>query len=292
MLNQDDNRLLTESGPGTPMGALLRRFWMPALLAAELPGPDCPPKRVTLLGEPLLGFRDSRGRIGLVDRRCPHRGADLYYGRNEDCGLRCVYHGWKFDVAGNCLELPTAPPDSRFKEKIQLTAYPPRELAGIIWAYMGPKTDILPDPPKQEFTLLPADHVFVSKKWQECNWVQSLEGGIDTAHLSFLHMPAPGHDDAASPGAKVVLGAALSDQDGDGRIRWVRDDPRPTFTVIPHPAGLLLGAARKADGEDTYWRTKQFLMPNHARPSMANAGFRRTTPVAGSSATAGTATGR
>ncbi len=264
MLSQDDNRLLTRSGPGTPMGALLRRFWMPVLLAEEAPGPDREPKRVTVLGEPLLIFRDSDGRLGLVDRRCPHRGADLYYGRNESCGLRCVYHGWKFDVDGNCLDLPTAPAGSRFKEKIKLTAYPTREAGGIIWAYMGPSTGHLPEVPKHEFTLLPEPHVYVSKKWQECNWVQSLEGGIDTAHLSFLHMPAPSRDEAAAERSSEISRAALSDQDGDHRVRWVRDDPCPRFTVLPHAAGLLLGAARKADGEDIYWRTTQFLMPNHA----------------------------
>ena len=126
---------------------------------------------------------------------------------------------------------------------------------------MGPRKNKLPEIPKQEFTLLPSSHVFISKKWQECNWAQSLEGGIDTAHLSFLHMPAPIHNKATN---NVVSGAALSDQDGDNRIRWVRDDPCPKFTVLQHPAGLLLGAARRADNEDIYWRTTQYLMPNYA----------------------------
>jgi phthalate 4,5-dioxygenase len=276
MLSQEDNHVLTRSGPGTSMGALLRRFWMPVLLSEEVPAADREPKRVTLLGEPLLVFRDTTGRLGLVDRRCPHRGADLYYGRNEDCGLRCVYHGWKFDVDGNCLELPTAPDGSRFKDKISLTAYPTREVGGIVWAYMGPRndemSDDLPDIPKHEFTLLPAAHVYVSKKWQECNWVQSLEGGIDTAHLSFLHMPAPSYDAASAAASGEVSRAALSDQDGDGRVRWVRDDPCPSFTVLPHAAGLLLGAARRADGDDIYWRTTQFLMPNNAYAPNAFAG--------------------
>lgn len=263
MLKRDDNLKLTQTGPGTPMGDLFRYFWIPALLSAELPEPDCPPKRLDILGEPLLAFKDSNNQVGIIDRRCPHRGADLYYGRNEECGIRCVYHGWKFDINGNCVDLPTAPKDSNFKEKIRVTAYPTQELAGFIWIYMGPRKNKLPEIPKQEFTLLPSSHVFISKKWQECNWAQSLEGGIDTAHLSFLHMPAP-IQNKENITTNVVSGAALSDQDGDNRIRWVRDDPCPKFTVLQHPAGLLLGAARRADNEDIYWRTTQYLMPNYA----------------------------
>ncbi len=263
MLSETNNRLLTEAGPGTQMGELLRRFWIPVALAEEIGGPDSPPQRVTVLGEPLLLFRDTSGRIGLVDRRCPHRGADLYYGRNEACGLRCVYHGWKFDVDGNCLDLPTTPADSRFREKIRLTAYPVQEAGGLIWGFLD-SAAALPAIPRHEFTLLPDAHIHVSKKWQDCNWVQALEGAIDTAHLSFLHMPAPSVDAGAAAASSPVSQAALSDQDSDGRVRWVRDDPCPFFTVLPHAAGLLFGAARRADGDDTYWRTTQFLMPNHA----------------------------
>jgi len=263
MLNSVDNSLLTKTDPNTAMGSLFRCFWMPALLSSELPEVDSPPKKVNILGESLVAFRDSNNRVGILDSRCPHRGADLFFGRNEECGLRCVYHGWKFDVDGNCVDLPTAPQGGRFKEKIRLLSYPTQEKAGIIWVYMGPNPDDLPEIPKQEFTLLPPEHVFISKKWQECNWAQSLEGGIDTAHLSFLHMPAP-NKDTTELKTKSVSGAALSDQEGDHRIRWVRDDPCPKFTVLKHAAGLLLGAARKADNEDTYWRTTQFLIPNYA----------------------------
>ena len=263
MLGEKENAILTQTGPNTPMGDLFRHYWMPALLSDELSEIDGAPVKITVLGEALLAFRDSNGEVGIVDRRCPHRGADLFFGRNEDCGLRCVYHGWKFDVRGNCVELPTAPENSRFKEKIKLKAYPAKEVAGIIWVFMGPETSKLPDIPKQEFTLLPKEHIFLSKKWQECNWAQSLEGGIDTAHLSFLHMPSPNFSKDNTSGS-VVSGAALSDQDNDNRIRWVRDDPCPHFTVLRHSAGLLLGAARKADDEDIYWRTTQFLIPNYA----------------------------
>jgi phthalate 4,5-dioxygenase oxygenase subunit len=263
MLTTEENKLLTQTGPLTAMGNLFRHYWMPALLSEELPEIDGDPVKITILGEFLLAFRDSNGRVGIVDRRCPHRGADLFFGRNENCGLRCVYHGWKFDVDGNCVELPTAPKGSRFKEKVTLLSYPTKETAGIIWVYMGPHTSELPEIPKQEFTLLPEENIFVSKKWQECNWAQSLEGGIDTAHLSFLHMPSPNFS-KNSGNKSIVSGAALSDQGADNRIRWVKEDPCPKFTVLPHDAGLLLGAARKADNEDTYWRTTQFLIPNYA----------------------------
>ena len=263
MLTKEENSLLTETGPMTPMGNLFRHYWIPALLSEELPEMDGDPVKITILGEFLLAFRDSNGRVGIVDRRCPHRGADLFFGRNENCGLRCVYHGWKFDVDGNCVELPTAPKGSRFKEKVTLLSYPTKETAGIIWVFMGPKTSALPEISKQEFTLLPEENIFVSKKWQECNWAQSLEGGIDTAHLSFLHMPSPNFI-KNSGNKSIVSGAALSDQGADNRIRWVKEDPCPKFTVLPHGAGLLLGAARKADNEDIYWRTTQFLIPNYA----------------------------
>src|ERR1700751_3315805 len=124
LLTAEDNELLTRTGPGTPMGELFRRFWMPAILSSEVPAPDCPPIRVRLLGEDLIAFRDTQGRIGLVGNHCPHRGASLFFGRNEESGLRCVYHGWKFDITGQCVDMPNEPPESNFKHKIQHTAYP------------------------------------------------------------------------------------------------------------------------------------------------------------------------
>src|SRR5262249_37354022 len=133
-----DTELLTRIGPGTPMGELFRRYWTPALLADELPRPDCPPVRVKLLGEDLVAFRDTQGRIGLLDPECAHRGDNLFFGRNEGSGLRCVYHGWKYDVDGHCIDQPTEPAERCFKEKIRLKSYPCRELGGLIWTYMGP----------------------------------------------------------------------------------------------------------------------------------------------------------
>src|SRR5918998_6120570 len=135
MLSKEDNELATNTNRGTPMGELFRRFWLPVALSSELPGPDCTPLRVRILGEDLIAFRDTDGRVGLVDAYCPHRGAPMFFGRNEENGLRCVYHGWKFDVDGECVDMPNEPAESNFKTKIRTTAYPCREFGGLIWAY-------------------------------------------------------------------------------------------------------------------------------------------------------------
>ncbi len=262
MLTAADNAYLTSCGKGSPMGELLRRFWHPALLSAELPEPDGPPRKIRLLGEDLLAFRDTAGRVGIVEPHCPHRGANLYFGRNEDCGLRCVYHGWKFDVDGNCVDLPTSPPDSGYKDTIRLLAYPVREWAGLVWVYMGPR-ETMPELPQLELGLVPAEQRYVSKKWQDCNWVQSLEGAIDTAHFSFLHRVLDTDEtrklELLRRTAAIGAGDALQD-----RIRWITDDPRPRFAIAAHDTGLTIGASRRTDGAERYWRISQFLMPNHA----------------------------
>ena len=261
MLSKADNEFLTRSGPGTPMGDLLRRFWMPALLSEELPERDGPPKKIKILGEDLLAFRATDGRVGIVEPHCPHRGANLYFGRNEECGLRCAFHGWKFDVDGNCVDLPTSPPESSYKDTIKLLAYPTREWGDMIWVYMGPR-DRMPELPQIEMGLVPAASRYVSKKWQDCNWVQSVEGALDTSHFSFLHMVLS-KDDATARAAMAK--AAIADQTKpDDRIRWVQNDPRPKFQVMGHDTGLVIGGARKTDGTELYWRISQFLMPNHA----------------------------
>jgi phenylpropionate dioxygenase-like ring-hydroxylating dioxygenase large terminal subunit len=139
MLSTADNELLTRVGPGTPMGRFMREYWMPAMLSSELPGPDSDPVRVMLLGEKLIAFRDSDGQVGLVDHRCPHRGGELFYGRNEESGLRCVYHGWKFNAAGTCVDMPNEPPTSDFKNRIKAVAHPTAERNGLVWAYLGPR---------------------------------------------------------------------------------------------------------------------------------------------------------
>lgn len=186
MLSVRDNQLLMQTDRGTPMGDVMRRYWIPALLAWELPAPDCPPVRVRLLGENLVAFRDTSGRVGLLQAACPHRRASLFWGRNEEDGLRCVYHGWKFDVNGLCLDMPSEPEASNFKEKVRVTAYPSVEAGGVIWAYMGP-AEHAPAPPLFEWTQVSPAHRSVNKVQQESNWLQGLEGGVDSIHVSYLH---------------------------------------------------------------------------------------------------------
>ncbi|MEA2641639.1 MAG: hypothetical protein QOF51_3033 [Chloroflexota bacterium] len=241
LLTKEENELFTRTGPGTPMGALLRRYWVPALLATELPEPDGVPVRVTLLGEELLAFRDSAGRVGLVDRHCPHRGASLFFGRNEESGLRCVYHGWKYDVSGQCVDMPNEPAESNFKDKIRVTAYPCHERGGVIWTFMGP-AGTAPPLPDLEWVIVPDDRRVVSKRIQECNWLQALEGGVDLAHLSFLHRNLDTRHDG-------------KDQE------LTRTDPSPRFEVVDTDAGLLIAARRNADAASYYWRISQFIMP-------------------------------
>ena len=186
MLSTADNDLITRVGPGTPMGDVLRRYWMPIMLDWELPGPDCDPVRVRILGENLVAFKDTQGRIGLLADECPHRRVSMYFGRNEEGGLRCVYHGWKFDVTGQCVEQPNEPEASRFEQKVKTPAYQTVVRGNVIWAFLGPK-EHTPPPPDFDWTVVPDTHRGVTKIWQECNYVQALEGGIDTSHSSFLH---------------------------------------------------------------------------------------------------------
>ena len=181
MLTHEQNRRLTRVGPETPMGDMLRRYWMPALLSWELPEPDCPPVRVKLLGENLVAFRATSGDVGLLDEYCPHRRASLWLGRNENNGLRCVYHGWKYDVNGQCVDQMNEP--RSFAKRVRTKSYPTVELGGIIWAYMGPR-ELQPALPQFEWTQAPSSHRFVSKVVQQCNWLQALEGGIDTSHFT------------------------------------------------------------------------------------------------------------
>jgi len=199
--------LLTRTGPATPMGALMRRYWVPALLSSEIAAPDCPPVRVKLLGERLLAFRDSEGRPGLIDEFCAHRGASLFLGRNEECGIRCSYHGWKYDIHGQCVELPSAP---QVAPKVRIKAYPCIERGDIVWAYMGPP-EKRPAPPELEWCTLPPGHRYVTKRVQETGYLQAMEGGIDTSHASWVHRYEldidPMHRHAA---AKVEIGLDLA----------------------------------------------------------------------------------
>src|SRR5262249_32279885 len=186
MLSREENELVTRVGEGTPMGNAMRRYWIPALLASEIGEPDGAPVRTRLLGEDLVAFRDTEGRIGLIEEFCPHRRVSLYFGRNEECGLRCIYHGWKFDVSGACVDMMNEPEEYDFKHKVRMTAYPTCELGGIVWAYLGP-AERIPPLPKFAWTQAPEASRHVTKVIEECNWLQALEGGIDTSHAPILH---------------------------------------------------------------------------------------------------------
>ena len=246
MLRKEQNDLITQTGPNTAMGSLFRRYWIPALLTQELPANDCPPVRVKLLSERLVAFRDSEGRLGLIDEFCPHRGASLWFGRNEKCGLRCPYHGWKFDVSGQCLEVPSEPVESKFADKIKLNSYPLVERGGVLWTYMG-TVEHQPPLPEWEFATVPPRHRFISKRFQECNYLQAMEGGIDSSHVSFLHSGNL-ESDPLFKGAK-----------GN---KYNLSDMQPHFEVVESPGGLYIGARRNAENGNYYWRITQWVMPS------------------------------
>jgi phenylpropionate dioxygenase-like ring-hydroxylating dioxygenase large terminal subunit len=255
MLTNEENRLLTETNRGTPGGEYFRRYWLPALFSSELPGPDSPPVRIRLLGEDLLAFRDTEGRVGIVDEFCPHRQASLFWGRNEECGLRCVYHGWKFDVNGACVDIPNEPPEYRFQNKVRITAYQAQEHGGLVWVYMGPPESV-PEMPKLEWARVPETHRYISKRFQETNYLQAVEGGIDSSHSNSLHATV----EAFRMTDSYVEGVRNS---SNLRDKYHVLDKSPRFTVQKTDYGLIIAARRNA-GEDTYyWRLTQFLLPSY-----------------------------
>src|SRR5687768_11740506 len=233
---KEDNEILTHVGPGTVMGNLLRQYWIPALLSSELPDPDSDPMRLRLLGEDLIAFRDSSGRVGMLAANCAHRGASLFFGRNEENGLRCVYHGWKFDVTGQCVDMPSEPPESVFKTKVRATAYPCRERNGIIWAYMGPRDDPPPLPDIEANLLIEGPHQ-ISVLYRPCNWMQGLEGEMDTVHAAFLH------------------GGAIKPEDGPPASfnRYQYGVRAARFSTVETEYGLINGAYRPAEADSYYW---------------------------------------
>jgi phthalate 4,5-dioxygenase len=255
MLSPEENELLTRTGTGSAAGNYFRRYWLPALLANELPGPDCPPVRVRILGEDLIAFRDSEGRVGLLDEFCPHRRASLYWGRNEDCGLRCVYHGWKFDTTGACVDMPNEPPEYAFASKVRTIAYPTRAFGGVIWAYLGP-ADRVPELPKLEWARVPESHRYVSKRRQETNYLQAVEGGIDSSHSNFLHTSVEAFQVTDAYLEKVKNSSNL-------RARYHVLDKSPRFTVKKTDYGLIIAVRRNAEEDTYYWRLTQFLLPSH-----------------------------
>jgi phthalate 4,5-dioxygenase oxygenase subunit len=245
MLRKEQNDLLTQTGPGTPMGQLFRSAWQPALLAEELPENECPPVRVKLLSERLLAFRDSEGRYGLIDEFCAHRGVSLWFGRNEESGIRCPYHGWKYDVTGQCIDVPSEPEESGYCNKVKLKSYPLVERGGVLWTYMGPP-EKQPPLPEWEFAMVPPEQTFTTKRLQESNWLQAMEGGIDSSHVSFLHR-GDLHSDPLFKGAK-----------GN---QYNLNDTKPVFEVVESPGGLYIGARRNAEEGKYYWRITQWVMP-------------------------------
>jgi phthalate 4,5-dioxygenase oxygenase subunit len=240
VLSADDNELLTRTGPGTIMGGLMRRYWLPAVLSEELPEPDGPPLRVQVLGERLVAFRDSAGQVGLLHEPCPHRGCSLYLACNEEGGLRCIYHGWKFDVAGRCLDMPGEDESVGFKDKVRAQAYATHEAGGMVWAYMGPG-DKTPPFPNFECLGLPDGQWHVCKMLEECNYVQAIEGGIDTVHGGFLHRRTPYRTE-------------------DSRVA-VSSRKRPRIEVQTTSYGFRYGALREAGEGEQYIRVTPFVMP-------------------------------
>src|SRR3954468_25019713 len=248
MLPKDDNEILCRVGPGTPMGNLLRQYWFPAMPSYELASPDGPPIKVRLLGEDLVAFRDTSGRVGLVANSCPHRGASLFFGRNEEDGLRCVYHGWKFDVSGVCTDMPSEPAESNFKSKVKVRAYHARDINHMIWVYMGPR-EVPPPLPNFEILNLPADQVNEpSIMMEEANWFQNLEGDIDSSHIDYLHGRL--HKDVYAAGGGIRGFYSL--------------DRAPQLEVIPTDYGAYYSARPKWDDEGNYWhRVSQYIFPFH-----------------------------
>jgi phthalate 4,5-dioxygenase len=244
MLSAKDNEYLARVGPGTPMGNYFRQYWLPAIRSDELPAPDCPPVRIKLLGEELIGFRTTSGKVGLIQNACPHRGASMFFGRNEEEGLRCVYHGWKFDITGNCVDMPSEPAESNFKNKVHTAAYATHERGGIIWAYMGPR-EVPPPLPDIEANMLAEGPHQVSVLYRACNWLQGLEGEMDTVHAAFLHYGTARHDEA-EPGSFDFY---------HYRQRAAK------FVTMETDYGSANGAYRPAEEDTYYWRVTQILFP-------------------------------
>lgn len=255
MLTEEENELLTRVGPGTLMGDLLRQYWMPVVLSSELPNSETAPIRVRLLGENLLAFRNTDGQVGLVAEACPHRGASLFFGRNEENGLRCVYHGWKFDVAGHCVDMPNEAPDCPNKNKVKLLAYPCRERNGLIWAYMGPRT-VPPALYDLEWNQQPDNVPFMWRHYRACNWMQAMEGDIDSSHINFLHKTFSAEDMSTVPGVPLPGDAAIG-------IHALQAAGIPRLEAKDTEVGVIHTAARRLQDGREYHRVHPFLFPFH-----------------------------
>ena len=242
------------------MGRMLRQYWLPAMLSSELPEPDGDPRRVRLLGEDLVAFRDSNGRVGVLDEHCPHRGASLVLARNEECALTCLYHGWRIDTSGSVLDTPAEPEESDFRHRVKAIAYAVHEQAGVIWVYMGPP-GAEPQFPTFAWTSMPESHVSIIKVENQCNWLQALEGVLDSAHVSFLHStevaPVPGAESGAN-------GRNAYTAQGDVVLNAPTLDRRPRFDVEDTPYGYWYSATRRPvldPDHSKYVRTTHFVAP-------------------------------
>ena len=246
MLTREENELMSRTDKGTPMGEFCRRFWTPVLLSEELPEPDCAPVQTKIYGEELVAFRTTSGKVGLLKEFCPHRHASLFYGRNEEEGLRCAYHGWKFDIEGQCVDMMSEPAESNFANKVTTTAYPTQEGAGFIWAYMGPP-ELKPPMPDLEYLHVPENQRQTNKVFYESNFVQVIEGEIDTVHASILHSRL---DSLEKSGSATSLAGRYSYSDRAAR-----------FHVEDTDGGILIGANRNAEEDSYYWRISRWLFP-------------------------------
>jgi len=253
MLSTEQNELMCRIGPGTPMGNLIRQYWLPALPSYEFAAPDSPPKRMRLLGENVVMFRDSNGSMGCVVEACPHRGASLFFGRNEEAGLRCVYHGWKFDTAGICVDMPSEPAESNFKSKVRVRAYPCRDINHMVWVYMGPRET---PPPLPDFPILslPAENVEPPVfMMEEANWVQNLEGDTDTMHTEWIHARLTPEIPQTNPGEMPGMWGP--------HWRSAFEKPPSKIEAVPTEYGAVYAAKRRVS-DDQYWhRINQFIFP-------------------------------
>ncbi|HLG49392.1 MAG TPA: Rieske 2Fe-2S domain-containing protein [Reyranella sp.] len=242
MTSARDNADLTQVGRGTLMGDLMRQYWIPACLSSELEAGAPPMRLLLLLGERLIVFRDKRGRVGIMDHRCPHRCASLFFGRAEGDGIRCVYHGWKFDAEGNCLDMPNLPPDQQFTDRVRAAAYKVVERGGLVWTYMGPREQAPPMPDIESLAL--PEHERVTRVYQrECNWLQALEGDIDTSHFSFLHLGMLQANEIAA----------------DSLHRFNLTDRAPRYHVKDTDWGTMYTAYRPAGDGQVYHRFSHFI---------------------------------
>ena len=258
MLSVEENEKLTRVSAGTPAGEFIRRFWMPFLQSSDLPEPDGTPMNITLMGESLLAFRGTSGRVGLIQRHCPHRWASLFYGRNEEDGIRCSYHGWKFDVSGSCVDMPTEAPNSNFKHRVKIVSYPVVESGGICWTYMGPK-ELQPELPDFEWLRVPESHRYVSWNLQANNYAQAIEGAIDSAHSNFLHSTLDAYN-------RTEAWQEMSKRSGELRDIYHARDQHPKFFAKDTDYGVMIGSRRETGQDQHYWRFNLYMVPFYGMP--------------------------